>query len=542
LAATLSRSGTGVYNQPGRRLLAAVARTLSDGDTTPSSSPLRVILAGHNGDLDALRSGQGEFTPETLSAAYARISRSPEPVPELRRLAREEVERARSSNRTIVFGLGHHSVAEHAVLSFDILGCSRLAIEALEWHRLCSFTEKSQRYITLDGDYVVPAELSAHEVEGLQTLIAEQNRTYQRLLPRLEERQLALHPEMAERAVARRVLEGRAKEDARYAVALATQGQLGFTCNARNLELIVRRMRQSHLEEVRRLGDLLFAQARAVVPSLLILADEEAFREAYGAALCDAYFDHGPADLARAASEVEVAPLAAPGPGTRRGRCTLVDHTPDPDAAVIASLLFCAERGPLAACREAARAMSSDQRRRLVCGALTHLSEHDAPPRAFEEAVFRFEIVLDASAMAQLKRHRMATQHWGPYDPDLGTTLPPEVEAIGDGPSFAALMERTAETYLVLRRSLGARGGPVEAAAYALTNAHRRRVAVTANLREVYHFSRLREDGHAQWDIRGIAADLSALVREKAPITSMLLGGKDRYAEIYRQAMGGGGE
>jgi hypothetical protein len=42
------------------------------------------------------------------------------------------VERARSSNRTIVFGLGHHSVAEHAVFNFDILGCSRLAIEALD--------------------------------------------------------------------------------------------------------------------------------------------------------------------------------------------------------------------------------------------------------------------------------------------------------------------------------------------------------------------------------------------------------------------------
>ena len=40
------------------------------------------------------------------------ISRYPEPVPELREKAREEVESARKSNRTIVFGLGHHSVAD----------------------------------------------------------------------------------------------------------------------------------------------------------------------------------------------------------------------------------------------------------------------------------------------------------------------------------------------------------------------------------------------------------------------------------------------
>ena len=102
--------------------------------TEPSKrrANLEVVLAGYNGDVEVLRSGHGCFSPETLAAAYARISRSPEEVPALRAAAREEVERARSSNRTIVFGLGHHSVAEHAVLNFDLLGCSRLAIEALE--------------------------------------------------------------------------------------------------------------------------------------------------------------------------------------------------------------------------------------------------------------------------------------------------------------------------------------------------------------------------------------------------------------------------
>ena len=55
------------------------------------------------------------FTPETLSAAYARISRNPAPIPELRDKARKEVDKARRSNQAIIFGLGHSSVAEHAV-------------------------------------------------------------------------------------------------------------------------------------------------------------------------------------------------------------------------------------------------------------------------------------------------------------------------------------------------------------------------------------------------------------------------------------------
>ena len=513
---------------------------MTQSDSKPAGERLQVILAGYNGDVEALRSGQGQFSPETLSAAYARISRYPAPVPELRAKARAEVERARRSNRMIVFGLGHHSVAEHAVFNFDILGCSRLAIEALEWHRLCSYTEKSQRYITLDGDYVVPTELDERERAQLGKLIAAQNQTYQDLLPLLDHRQAELHPEMVERKQDRRVIEGWAKEDARYVVSLATAGQLGFTCNARNLELVIRRLRQAPLEEVRRLGDLLFDQASPIAPSLIILADSEAFRETYGIRLQENYCRHGNDDLVKAAAAVDVPQRSSneEADGRTLGDVTLLSHTEDPDGAVISALLFAAGRGPLAACCQAAARMTQDDRMSLLRGTLTHLSAFDAPPRAFEEAVFRFELIIDASAFAQLKRHRMTTQHWGPYDPELGYSVPPAVEQIGRTDAFAAIMDQSTETYRRLRQSLETRTGSGAAATYGLTNAHRRRVALTMTLREAYHFSRLREDQHAQWAIRQIATDISALVRAAAPTTALLLAGKDRFAEVFAEVMG----
>jgi thymidylate synthase (FAD) len=116
--------------------------------------------------------------------------------------------------------------------------------------------------------------------------------------------------------------------------------------------------------------------------------------------------------------------------------------------------------------------------------------------------------------------------------------VPPQIDDVGERATFAAMADRTAEVYHALRASLAGRGAPVEPADYALTNAHRRRVALTMNLRELYHFSRLREDRHAQWAIREVASDLSALVGEVAPITAMLVGGKDRFSDIYRSAMG----
>jgi len=146
----------------------------------------RVTLAGFNVDADVLqtvvvRAGT-TLTPETLSAAYARISRDPRPVSELRRLAVSDVDRARASNQRIVFDMGHHSVAEHAVLNFDLADVSRLVVEAIQGHRLASFTEKSQRYVRLDGGFVVPPEVAgtAHE-NRLRAFVERCFQTYREL-------------------------------------------------------------------------------------------------------------------------------------------------------------------------------------------------------------------------------------------------------------------------------------------------------------------------------------------------------------------------
>lgn len=491
---------------------------------------LQVILAGHNGDTEVLRSGEGEFTPETLSAAYARISRSPDPVPLLREQARAEVESSRKSNKTIVFGLGHHSVAEHAVFNFDILGLSRLAVESLEWHRLCSYTEKSQRYITLDGDWVLPSEFDETETQMVKDLVAAQVACYHELLPKLTAAQVAANPGLTKKQD-RAKIEGWAKEDARYVVPLATELQLGFTANARNLELIIRRFRRSPLSEVRELGQKLFEQAKAVAPSLIILADEEGFEKAHGVTLQDRYFEHAAADLQAATSDVEMYLLPV-----TLNEVQLVNYTPEPDTSVVGALLFAAGRGPMNRCLYAASVLPKQDKQKIILKVFSHMSKFDAPPRAFEEAVFQFELVIDASVLAHVKRHRMTTQQWGPYDVNLGVTVPPMIDQINERERFMDIMDHTDDVWRKLRKSLAGRGAPVQAADYVLTNAHRRRITITANLRELYHFSRMREDEHAQWAIRRISKQMSEKVRIKAPAAALLLGGKHCFDETVRDA------
>ena len=131
---------------------------------------MEVLLAGYNVDYDIIREiaaehpGRQDLTPETVAAAYARISRNPRPVNELRALARGEVEKARASNRNIVFEMGHSSIAEHAVFNLDVLKVSRLLVEEIEKFRLVSYTEKSQRYVLFKDDFTIPAEIGRAHV------------------------------------------------------------------------------------------------------------------------------------------------------------------------------------------------------------------------------------------------------------------------------------------------------------------------------------------------------------------------------------------
>src|SRR3989344_1906384 len=217
---------------------------------------MEIVFAGTNIDstiVEAIRKGElvdpAQVTPESVPAGYARVSRSSKSVTELREEARLDVAKARKSNQNIVFCMGHQSIAEHGNINFDILRISRLAIEALELHRIgVAYTEKSQRYVTMDKDYVTPQELNdipKNLAEKFHQNIQRSFELYKEAFPKL----LEFYKEQNS-GEAKKTLEGWAKEDARYILSMATEGQLGATFNFRELEYIIRTMRYHPLAEV----------------------------------------------------------------------------------------------------------------------------------------------------------------------------------------------------------------------------------------------------------------------------------------------------
>jgi flavin-dependent thymidylate synthase len=474
---------------------------------------MKILLAGYNIDYDVIRElkeksafGQ-DITPETISAAYARISRSPKPVDALRKDARNEVEKARKSNRNIVFEMGHSSVAEHAVFNIDIIGVSRLIVEEIEKFRLCSYTEKSQRYVLFDRDFVIPEEIIQAGLTGLFTgTVQMQNEFYHRLYEQLRPYVFEQNRELAENPGNKSMLEGWAKEDARYAIALATETQLGMTVNARNLELMLRRLSALPLAEAHLLSNKLYTATKDIAPSLIRytrstdydLLTRKNLREFCGK------FDEG-----------------IKKPSIQRVR--LVQATENADTRSAAALLFASSGMNYDSCLRKAGLMKPAEVKALFRTLFKNIQAYDTVLRELENVDMLFELVMSASCFAQLKRHRMATIISQEYSPDLGITLPPAVRAIGQQKEFMSMIKKTNSAYEVIRHKKPA------AAPYVLTNAHRRRVLMKLNARELYHLARLRADRHAQWDIRDLSERMLKEARNIMPLTLMMACGKDGF-------------
>lgn len=466
---------------------------------------MKVDLSGFNIDSSLIKEASSlfneradAFTPETLAASYARISRSKLAIGELRRKALTEVEQARKANERIVFQMGHSSVAEHAVFNFDIINISRLAVEYLQSFRLTSFTEKSQRYVLFDEEFFIPEEIRGMGLADDFGLLMK--------------RMAALYHQLYKELLSTGLEEEQAREDARYATGLASLTQMGMTVNARVLEEIIIRLRNAPLKEVRDLAKALLDSVKGLVPSLVKYTDADPYyRE---------WYNQGPGHEKagkEAADDQDV---------------ELISFDSDGEERVLAALMFQVSGKPVKALLNDLSRASEEERLQLLEPIFRHMKPFHPLPRAFELAALNFQIELSATAFAQLKRHRMLTLLTSPYQPALGHTIPPNILAAGLEEMLAEAVDKAGNLYNRIRPH------DLKAADYALTNANRRRVLVKVDVRELYHISRIREDHHAQWDIRRIAGKMTAAAAKHYPLLMLMVGGKDRFPEIFSRVVG----
>ncbi|WP_243370184.1 FAD-dependent thymidylate synthase [Geotalea sp. SG265] len=151
--------------------------------------------------------------PELTVALAARLCYSKVGIGELKqKLTNSDI----TSFLDKIMSLGHQSVLEHASFTFGIEGISRVTSHQLVRHRVASYSQQSQRYVSHKEQFavVIPPEVAKHG----------------EMLELFEEEMRRLHA-----AYARMVDAGIAAEDARYLLPNATETKIVVTMNAREL-------------------------------------------------------------------------------------------------------------------------------------------------------------------------------------------------------------------------------------------------------------------------------------------------------------------
>ncbi|MCE5296557.1 MAG: FAD-dependent thymidylate synthase [Euryarchaeota archaeon] len=147
-----------------------------------------------------------------------------------------------------VVSIGHHSVIEHAYYTFSIEGVSRAMTHQLVRHRMASFSQQSQRYVSmLDPEYVVPDSISKDEESKKIFVDAMDNawEAYQRLAEKVP------------------------VEDARYVLPNACETNIVVTMNARELmHFFSLRCCNRAQTEIREVADEMLRLVKEVSPSI----------------------------------------------------------------------------------------------------------------------------------------------------------------------------------------------------------------------------------------------------------------------------------
>ena len=172
-------------------------------------SKLKVILLKHTPD------------PEETVAMAAKLCYSHSDIESLK----EKIE-ARDQKAFVqkLADIGHMSPIEHASFTFVVEGVSRACSHQLVRHRLASYSQQSQRYVSEEAgfDYVVPPTIKGDKEleQDFKNFMSNAQQAYNHIVKKLNEKGI----------------EGEAaNQDARFVLPNACETKIMMTMNAREL-------------------------------------------------------------------------------------------------------------------------------------------------------------------------------------------------------------------------------------------------------------------------------------------------------------------
>ena len=184
--------------------------------------------------------------PERVVAMAARLCYSASGAEELaERLSDDQVKKMVRQ----MIKLGHGSTIEHVSFTFGVEGVSRVLTHQLVRHRIASYDQQSQRYVSAHGfQYITPPSIAASPTAKVK-------------FDQLQQEIRRIYDEM--------VALGVPKEDARYVLTNATETKILITMNARSLmHFFNLRCCYRAQWEIRELAYKMLAEVKQVAPTL----------------------------------------------------------------------------------------------------------------------------------------------------------------------------------------------------------------------------------------------------------------------------------
>ncbi|HEX6674069.1 MAG TPA: FAD-dependent thymidylate synthase [Actinomycetes bacterium] len=499
--------------------------------TPEERARLEPYVTNLDGPVFALRN-----LPETVKAAlFARYSRTGK---SLRRLfldefadqaeagAHEPSPATGTRRATELYGrifdqYGDDSVAQLGGAHLACEQASNLLTKALEWGRLAAYLEQSTRYVSYTSKpggrwrYHLDPEVAGDPLGAeYRRVLDGLFETYAELLPALTGHLARVAPNRpgGSEAAWRRALKARALDGLRGLLPAATTSNLGIYATGQAYEALLLRLRADPLPEARSYADLILDELRKVIPTFLTRVDRPdrggawsqylARTAAETAALTAELLGRGAGSPQRASlGEAEEA-----GPSV-----TLTEFDPAAEDKVLTAIAYPHLQAGEAEVAARVAKLGAEERARLLAAYVGERgNRRHKPGRAFERALYTFDVVTDYGAFRDLQRHRLCTIVWQPLTPALGHEVPDDVAAAGLEDRFAAAMAASAELYRALLPRFPAQ------APYAVALAHRVRFAITLNARELLHLAELRSSPQGHPAYRRVAQEMHRLVAEQA--------------------------
>ncbi len=208
--------------------------------------------------------------PERTVAFAAKLCYSPSGIEDLRDgLTEEKI----SSFVNMLADMGHESPIEHVSFTFGIEGVSRACTHQLVRHRLASYSQKSQRYVSEGAfEYIVPPEIADNKEasELFKKTMADDQKAYDKIAEVLKKKHTeTFKNEGFDEKTALRMAEKKAIEDARFVLPNACETKIVVTMNARTLvNFFHHRCCNRAQWEIKEVADLMLKEVSKVAPNL----------------------------------------------------------------------------------------------------------------------------------------------------------------------------------------------------------------------------------------------------------------------------------